>query len=595
MKILVVIPTYNEAINIKALLRALIKLGIFGLEILVIDDNSPDGTSELVRKFALECPSVNLITRSKKEGIGSAYLVGFKWGIVHGYEYIIQMDADFSHNPNDISRLLQAITTNKCDVVIGSRRISGGKIVGWNLFRKFFSWSAQMFSRLFLALPYKDITAGFRLFSRDAIDNILTSNINSNGYAFQEEVLYKLHQGGYKIYEIPVVFHDRINGQSKLGFIEVLAFFRLVFVLTMNDKKRWWLAPILIFLIWRIIIECIGRIVHVSPVISPWLVDPFPPLWARWDSGWYSSILQYGYQLRQDTMSNVTFFPLYPMLWKLVSLMGIPNFVSGILVSNILTFSGFILLYRWTLEAFDKNIARRVLIALCVYPASFFLIAAYSEATLFFLTSGLLFFTHRKNWLLASLCVGLASAARPVGILLWPTLLMIWLVSNNYRLAWKLRDFVALYFIPPIGLIIFSLYLWHAVGDPFAWLHGQSQAGREFVGPIKLLYAYTKNILSHGEYWDRHLVEMVALIFVIGSLRRLYRINPTFSLLALLNIIPSLLSNTLISIQRFVLMIVPIFLVVALQRKFIYLMYIFICVPLLILSISQFVNWRWAG
>lgn len=594
MKVLVIIPTYNEAENIQDLLKSLSTLKIDGLDVLVIDDNSPDKTHELVKKISEENSSVNLIVRKNKEGIGGAYITGFEWGIAKSYDYFIQMDADFSHDPNDIIRLLHATETNNCDVVIGSRRVAGGTIVGWNFYRQFCSWSAHAFSRMMLALPYKDITAGYRLFSRETVKHILRANITSNGYAFQEEVLYKLHRSQKKIVEIPVTFYDRVSGKSKLGLREIIAFFRSIASLMLDDEKKWWLTPVYIFLIWRIALELTGRLVYVS-ALSPWLSDPYPPLWARWDSGWYSLIVRNGYMIHDGAMSNLTFFPLYPLLWKVVSLLGVPNFISGLIVSNILAFVGILIYYRWTLEAFRKKIALRALVALLVFPSSFFLITAYSESTLFFLSALFLLFAHRKKWFAAALLAACASAARPVGVLLWPTLSAMWLISNNFRPERKWKEILSIILLPPAGLILFSFYLSYTTGDSLAWLHGQSSAGRELGAPLKLIYAYCVNILSRGDYWLRHLSEIAALIFIVSLFRRLYRINPAFCFLALLNILPSLLSNTFTSIQRFVLMIVPIFVAIAQQRKFVFTLYVLICIPLLVLSISQFVNWRWAG
>ncbi len=231
MKTLVIIPTYNEKENIEKLINEVLK---FNVNVLVVDDNSPDGTGEIVKNMLRQNSAqrsgqnVNLIKRAQKLGLGSAYQAGFKWGIENNFDLFFQMDADFSHDPKDLQKMIQEIQ-NSAEVVIGSRRILGGKIIGWSWFRHFSSWGAMSFSRLILRLKTKDVTAGYRAFTKNALAKINWQNVKSNGYAFQEEIIYLCERAGLKIKEVPVVFVDRKVGKSKLGIKEIFNFFKTLF------------------------------------------------------------------------------------------------------------------------------------------------------------------------------------------------------------------------------------------------------------------------------------------------------------------------------------------------------------------------------
>ncbi len=235
MKSIVVIPTYNEADNIEKLIQQIFSLNLPGLEILIVDDNSPDGTSEIINKLQITNYKLHLIKRTSKLGLGSAYIAGFKKALKLGADYIFEMDADFSHNPQDIPRMLEAI--QNADLVIGSRKIPGGKIIGWNWWRKFMSNGAMWFSRILLNLQTRDVTAGFRCFRREVLEKIDLDKITSNGYAFQEEMLYRTEKADFKILEIPVIFVDRQAGQSKLNKKDILEFFITIFKLRFSFLK----------------------------------------------------------------------------------------------------------------------------------------------------------------------------------------------------------------------------------------------------------------------------------------------------------------------------------------------------------------------
>ena len=216
MKTLIIIPTYNEKDTIVVLLRAINDLKITQLDVLVVDDSSPDGTGERVKAEAqlLVCP-IHLLTQPTKQGLGRAYMAGFAWALARDYDYVITMDADFSHHPADIPRLL-AVPKN-IDLVIGSRYIPGGKVMGWNLYRQINSRGANFVTRFALGLGVKDSTAGYRRYSRRLLQSLQLQNILSSGYAFQVEMVLHALQNTFLVQEIPVTFTDRRVGESKIS------------------------------------------------------------------------------------------------------------------------------------------------------------------------------------------------------------------------------------------------------------------------------------------------------------------------------------------------------------------------------------------
>ena len=211
---LVIIPTYNEKENIRSIVELVLSQAT-NLEVLVVDDNSPDGTAAIVTEMAKVDPRVHLLSRAGKLGLGTAYIAGFKWGLSQGYAYLIEMDADFSHDPREIPNMLKAI--QQADLVIGSRYIDGVRVVNWPLSRLFLSKGASYYVRIITGLPIHDPTGGFKCFRRKVLESIELDEVRSNGYAFQIEMSYKAWMKGFRIREIPITFADRHAGQSKMS------------------------------------------------------------------------------------------------------------------------------------------------------------------------------------------------------------------------------------------------------------------------------------------------------------------------------------------------------------------------------------------
>ena len=214
---LVVIPTYNEIENIEPLLRDIILLQR-DFDILVVDDNSPDGTSALVEKLIKEYPeNIFLLKRTSKLGLGTAYIAGFKWALKRHYDFIFEMDADFSHNPNDLLRLYSACENENCDMAIGSRYVTGVNVVNWPMNRVLLSWGASRYVRWITGMKIDDTTAGFICYRRHVLEAINLDAIKFVGYAFQIEMKFKTYLSKFIIKEVPVIFTDRTKGTSKMS------------------------------------------------------------------------------------------------------------------------------------------------------------------------------------------------------------------------------------------------------------------------------------------------------------------------------------------------------------------------------------------
>ncbi|MRT16261.1 polyprenol monophosphomannose synthase [Vitellibacter sp. q18] len=216
-KAVVVVPTYNEIENIERLLRTVFSLQR-DFHILVVDDNSPDGTAKAVEKNFRSYPErLFLLNRAEKKGLGTAYIAGFKWALENNYDYIFEMDADFSHNPNDLIRLFNACHKEGNDVAIGSRYVKGVNVVNWPMSRVLLSWLASKYVRLITGMDIYDTTAGFICYKKKVLQKINLDNIRFVGYAFQIEMKYKAHFRKFKIKEVPVIFTDRTKGESKMS------------------------------------------------------------------------------------------------------------------------------------------------------------------------------------------------------------------------------------------------------------------------------------------------------------------------------------------------------------------------------------------
>ena len=220
MRTCVCLPTYNERENLEPMLRALVAVLGPGDRVLVIDDNSPDGTGELADRLAAELDAVEVLHRPRKDGLGPAYLAGFRRALETDAELIVEMDCDFSHDPEDVPRLLAAAAD--ADLVLGSRYVPGGGVENWGAIRRAISWGGSLYARLVLGISVRDLTGGFKCFRRAVLEAIPLGEVRSRGYAFQIELTYRASRTGFRVVEIPIRFVDRVVGGSKMSRTIVL-------------------------------------------------------------------------------------------------------------------------------------------------------------------------------------------------------------------------------------------------------------------------------------------------------------------------------------------------------------------------------------
>lgn len=237
---LVITPTYNEKENIEKIIRKVFSLDK-EFDMLIVEDNSPDGTADIVKRLMQEFPDRLFIKERKgKLGLGTAYLAGFEWGLEHGYDYMIEMDADFSHNPDDLPRLYEACSNGLGDVVVGSRYVDGKiSVVNWPMGRLMMSYFASVYVRMITRMKVMDSTAGFVCYSRKVLEKMKFDKVKFVGYAFQIEMKYTVTRLGFRIYEVPIIFTDRVLGTSKMSMKIFKEAFFGVFNLRLRNWKKY--------------------------------------------------------------------------------------------------------------------------------------------------------------------------------------------------------------------------------------------------------------------------------------------------------------------------------------------------------------------
>jgi dolichol-phosphate mannosyltransferase len=236
---LIILPTVNERENLPRVAQKLLSLPA-GVDVLVVDGNSSDGTGKIADELAAKHPEIHVLHEQKKNGLGPAYTTGFKWALERGYEFIFEMDCDFSHNPDDIPMFLEAAKNKNADLVLGSRYSGGVRVVNWPLKRLMLSRSAGIYVRIITGMPFTDPTGGYKCFRRRTLQTINLDRVHSNGYSFQIELTHKLWRQGYKIVEVPIVFTERAEGHSKMtGHIIREALFMVWRLWLQNGLRRW--------------------------------------------------------------------------------------------------------------------------------------------------------------------------------------------------------------------------------------------------------------------------------------------------------------------------------------------------------------------
>jgi dolichol-phosphate mannosyltransferase len=231
----VVVPTYNERENLPPLAQRLLNLRV-PVDLLVVDDNSPDGTGKIADDLSVKHASINVLHRNEKSGLGRAYIAGFKWALERGYEFVFELDGDFSHNPDDIPMFLEA--AKDAELVLGSRYLNGIRIINWPLSRLMLSKGAATYVRMVTGMPFTDPTGGYKCFRRRALESIDLEGVRSNGYSFQIEMTHKLWRQGMRVVEVPIIFTDRFQGHSKMSGHIIQEAFTMVWRLWCQNNLR---------------------------------------------------------------------------------------------------------------------------------------------------------------------------------------------------------------------------------------------------------------------------------------------------------------------------------------------------------------------
>jgi len=232
---LIVVPTYNEQENLPKLVKRLLSLPV-PVDLLIVDGNSPDGTGKIADELAAKHPELHVLHEKEKRGLGRAYITSFKWALEHGYEFIFEMDSDFSHNQDDIPQFLEA--ARDADLVLGSRYINGIRIINWPLKRLMLSKAAANYVRIITGMPFTDPTGGYKCFRRRALEAIDLDAVRSNGYSFQIEMTHKIWRQGLKVVEVPIIFTERIHGRSKMTGNIISEALLMVWRLLFQNKLR---------------------------------------------------------------------------------------------------------------------------------------------------------------------------------------------------------------------------------------------------------------------------------------------------------------------------------------------------------------------
>jgi dolichol-phosphate mannosyltransferase len=236
---LIIVPTYNERENLPRMAERLLKLPV-PVDLLVVDDNSPDGTGKIADELAARHPEIHVLHRAEKNGLGRAYIAGFKWALDRSYEFIFEMDGDFSHNPDDVPQFLEAAQNQNADLVLGSRYKDGIRVINWPLRRLMLSRGAGKYVMWVTGMPFTDPTGGYKCFRRRALQAISLDEVQSNGYSFQIEMTHILWRQGFRVVEVPIIFTDRAEGHSKMsGHIVWEALWMVWKLWLQNGLRRW--------------------------------------------------------------------------------------------------------------------------------------------------------------------------------------------------------------------------------------------------------------------------------------------------------------------------------------------------------------------
>jgi len=571
VRAVVCVPTYNERDNLEPLLRTL--GGALGPDdrVLVIDDASPDGTGLLADVLARELGYVDVLHRSGKSGLGRAYVAGFRHALALGAELVVQLDADFSHDPRDVARLLEASET--ADVVIGSRYVAGGSSAGLGPLRRLLSRGGSLYARILLGLPVRDLTGGFKCYRREVIESIDLDSIESSGYAFQIETTYRAARAGFSVAEVPIAFGERSVGESKMHPGIALEAARLVPALRLAGWRAalarsgrlsgyatvaaWWVGSRMIVLVGVLVAQIVRWPRHGwYPSLSE---QPFALLRA-WDGRWYTMVAERGYLLIPHHQSDAAFFPLYPILIQLLHGVGLSRFAAGAVLANVGFLLGLVALYELARTWFDEAGARRTAVYAAIYPFGFVFSMLYPEALALATMALAGAFAARGRWRAAGIAAATAAMLRPEGaFVVLPIAVLVVRRWRSLPFAERGRALFAAA-AAPAAIAGLAAYQKVAVGDPLAFSHAQEQWGRWFSidGARRAVWELTHAAQLDREWLWRDFGFLVAYVLLLVVAWRARVPLAWVAVGALLVLLP-LESGSVTSIGRFGLLALPVY------------------------------------
>jgi glycosyltransferase involved in cell wall biosynthesis len=530
-RVLVVMPTYNEADNLTRVVGHLLRT-IEGVDVLIVDDASPDGTGILAEELARAQPRVHVVHGETKGGLGLAYVRGFAWAEENGYEFVVEMDADGSHPAERLAAILDAVTCSSPGIglVVGSRWIEGGSVVNWPLRRQWFSRAANGYARRVLRVPVADITAGFRAYPLAAATTA-ANGINSRGYSFQIEMAMRVHNAGLSILEVPIEFREREAGYSKMSGGVVFEAMARVTMWAFGLRLREWRWPLiggtLIWLFARVLITGIGYVstaIHNPAVLAQ--RNLFSLLY-YWDSSYLGAIARYGYFSKSSSPNWEAFFPGYPLVSRAIANVIDPQgpsvaeiTMSMWIVTLIASLAVGPMVWRLVHDRFGTRVAAIATFLVLVGPYSLFLAASYAEALFLAAALAAWLCATRQHWLAAGLFAAIASTVRPNGLFLSAAIVVVCLVtarSSGSRI--NIRHILATC-VGFLGTAAYFLYLYANTGSVVAWVNAQSHWGRSLQWPWLTLYQTAGRVL-YASTLDRRIqfgLDIVFAIILVGAI-----------------------------------------------------------------------------
>ncbi|HZU21008.1 MAG TPA: glycosyltransferase [Gaiellaceae bacterium] len=555
LRTLVCVPTYNESATLPLLVGEL--LAVLGPDdrILVVDDASPDGTGELAERLG---PNVEVLHRSRKEGLGRAYVAAFRYALARGARYVVQMDADLSHRPSDVPRLVAACAD--ADLAIGSRYVPGGSPGGLTSARRVLSAAGAAYARVLLGLRVRDLTGGFKCFRRSALAALPLDDVYSRGYAFQIETTYRLARSGFSVAEVPIDFQERTAGTSKLSAGVVLeALLRVPLlpldVLAAQARATGRLQA------WRgIAFAWLGsRLVVLGAAALAAGGSPLRTLHA-WDGRWYGMVARHGYFLLPGYQSDAAFFPLYPVVLRALGHLGLSTTVAGPLVSNTSFLLALLVFYELARTWFAAADARRAAIYAAYFPLGFVFSMVYPEALSLLVLAGAGLAAARCRWKTAAVLAALGALGRPEAAFL--VLPFAAAVVRRWRgLGTRARtEALAAIGAAPAALAGLMAYDAHTLHDPVAFSAAQLAWGRRFsaTGVLRAWHELSVAAQRHNPWLYRDAAFLVVYLVFLVLARRL-RVPWPWIAAATLTLVLPLESGSVTSVARFGLLCPPVY------------------------------------